>query len=594
MKIDGGDESTDDGPDDILGNADDISHGDFIDVSLSSGANIDAGDGDDFVAGSRFADLIFGGAGGDEIAGNGGADQIDGGTGQDKIVLTFAGLGEPRQRRRRCRLPRAVGHQRGETVDFEATSTTFTDDRLHDLAQVSHLYTFKVAPATSDPAIYVRDVENVVFFAGNGTDLMRVNDMRNSDVDVLELDLGGNDFAPDRVVVQGSSGNDDFKLNTDTPNVNTRTYDKIRTTAKISGSSSTTYSLIVGGTNRDHGDVLRFETGDGNDIVDASALGGEQTISTGVPAVQTTVRGSNLIALQIVTGNGDDRLIGSPWNDLLDGGRGSDRYTGGDGLDTFFDATIDHQSNQTANLITGQRVLLVGGAIGGTPGAIYQYLGANSTSPVNLAIENYSVTGRWMLVVETDVLVETFDRDMGLFDDTFTVGHVTSPTGGAFGLTPPITEADLKAEFLVDDPDLRFPYVGDYWTLSTIVEDLKFIFEQAELSRRRRPQRDRGRRLRRTDPSRRGDPQRPAVDRPGDARQRRQHREHVPRVLHRHRRRREQRPHQHPRLGRQRHAARAAARTMPTGSRSTPRATAPNRTGFITVGERDAGRHRPP
>ncbi len=54
--------------------------------------------------------------------------------------------------------------------------------------------------------------------------------------------------------------------------------------------------------------------------------------------------------------------------------------------------------------------------------------------------------------------------------------------GGAFGLTPPITEAELKAEFLVDDPDLRFPYVGDYWTLSTIVEDLKFIFEQAELS----------------------------------------------------------------------------------------------------------------
>ncbi len=375
VKIDGGNESTDDGPDNILGNADDISHGDFIDVSLSSGANIDAGDGDDYVAGSRFADLIFGGAGGDEIAGNGGADQLDGGTGQDKLVLTFAGLGSRVSGGGGADYLVLSGTNEAETVDFEATATTFTDDRQHDLTQVSHLYTFKVAPATSDPAIYVRDVENVVFFAGNGTDLMRVNDMRNSNVDVLELDLGGNDFAPDRVVVQGSSGNDDFKLNTDTPNVNTRTYDKLRTTAKISGSSSTTYSLIVGGTNRDHGDVLRFETGDGNDIVDASALGGEQTISTGVPAVQTTVHSSDLIALQIVTGNGDDRLIGSPWNDLLDGGRGSDRYTGGDGLDTFFKPTIDHQSNQTANLITGQHVLLVGASIGGTPGTIYEYSG---------------------------------------------------------------------------------------------------------------------------------------------------------------------------------------------------------------------------
>ena len=282
-----------------------------------------------------------------------------------------------------------------------------------------------VAPATTDPAIYVRDVENVVFFAGNGTDLLRVNDIRDSGVGVLEVDLGGDDFAPDQVVVQGSTGNDNFTLNTDTPNLDERTYDKIRTTAKINGSSATTYSLIVGGTNRDHGDVLRFETGDGNDTVDAGALGGAQTISTGMPAVQTTVHGSDLIELQFVTGAGNDRLIGSPWNDLLDGGTGSDRYTGGDGLDTFFD-----------------------------------------DSPAS----------------DVDVLVESFDRDMGLFDDTFTLGSVTSPTGGPFGLTPPITEAELKAEFLVDDPDLRFPYVGDYWTLSTIVEDLKFIFEEAELT----------------------------------------------------------------------------------------------------------------
>ncbi|HTH04260.1 MAG TPA: hypothetical protein VL916_00265, partial [Ilumatobacteraceae bacterium] len=128
--------------------------------------------------------------------------------------------------------------------------------------------------------------------------------------------------------------------------------------------------------------------------------------------------------LQVTTGDGNDVLIGSAWNDRLDGGTGSDRYTGGDGLDTFFD----------------------------------------SSGPDDI-----------------DVLVEAFNRDMGLFDDTFVVGNVLADDGTAFGLRAPWTQQQLEEEFKVDDPDLRFPSKGDRWNGLSIVEDLKFIFEEAEL-----------------------------------------------------------------------------------------------------------------
>src|SRR4029079_17168003 len=70
---------------------------------------------------------------------------------------------------------------------------------------------------------------------------------------------------------------------------------------------------------------------------------------------------------------------------------------------------------------------------------------------------------------------------MGLFDDTFVVGHVLADDGTAFGLRPPWTQQYLEEEFKTDDPDLRFPSKGDRWDGLSIVEDLKFIFEEAEL-----------------------------------------------------------------------------------------------------------------
>ena len=396
----------------------------------------------------------------------------------------------------------------------------------------------------------------MVFFAGTGADALTVGELRGSDVGTLELSLGTqetvvgtievtetqgtgsnagtvtrtvprvttvDDNAADRVIVLGSGLADEYTLNTEAPDVDTGFYRKVRASRRVAGQSTYSYELIVGGSLRIEGDVLRFETGDGADRIDAASLGAVQTVQVGSPAQTLTIRGRDLIALELVTGAGNDTIVGSPFADLLEGGTGSDRYTGGDGLDRFVDT---------------------------------------STAPTDI-----------------DVLVEQFDRDMGLFDNTFIVGNVLADGGGPFGLTPPVTQAYLEAEFKVDDPDLRFGSRGDRWTAASVVEDLRFIFEEAELlggeGRNVMVVGDAdgfvtvGATARQVAP----------WTGPGDPRQRRQHRQHVPRVLRAHA----------SSAGTARGSASGtppaptcsscSAPTAPTASGSTPRAAAPTAPG---------------
>ncbi len=395
---------------------------DYIDASAGSGALVHGNGDADFIAGSPYADALYGDDGDDEIAGNGGADLIDGGAGTDKVSLTFNGLGS-----------KVTGGAHGVQGDFLVLSATSQSDIVRMSTISENGYTFRIlsigSSAPGSHTIDVVGVETVTLFASGGPDLLTVDDLGQSGVQTLRLDLGGDDGAADRVELYGSDTNDTFTLAADGPNFDTRSYDGVRVSAQTGNAP---YAVAVTGSNRSHGDVLRIETGVdrlpsesigvGNDRVDASGLGAEQTAKVG--GVDVLVRGADRLALQILTGQGDDVLIGSPFNDLLDGGTGSDRYTGGDGLDTFFDA-----------------------------------------SPVG----------------DVDVLIETFDRDMGLFDDTFVVGNVLADDGTAFGLRDPWTQQQLEEEFKVDDPNLRFPSKADRWSGLSIVEDLKFIFEQAEL-----------------------------------------------------------------------------------------------------------------
>ncbi len=413
-------------------------------ITLLGGAGIaDGGAGNDYISGSAFGDVLRGGAGDDEIVSNGGADEIFGGSERDKIVLTFAGLGS------------TVDGEAGS--DFLVVSATTGGDVV-ELGVQDDGTGLEIDPA-SGASILVANVETVVFFAGTGADVLTVGELRGSGVATLELGLGTvetrtgtvtvteivpngsgtgtvtvtreiprvttvDDNVADSVLVRGSGLDDEYTLNTEEPDVVTGFYRKVRVSRRVSGDSSYSYELILAGSRLVEGDVVRFEAGDGNDRLDAAALGAVQTVRVGTPSVDVTIRGRALIAVEFVTGAGNDTLMGSPFADLLDGGTGSDRYTGGEGRDRFFD-----------------------------------------DSPAT----------------DVDVLIEQFDRDMGLFDNTFVVGTVLADSGGPFGLRPPVTQAFLEAEFKVDDPDLRFDSSGDRWTGTSVVEDLRFIFEEAEL-----------------------------------------------------------------------------------------------------------------
>ena len=157
----------------------------------------------------------------------------------------------------------------------------------------------EIDPA-SGASILVANVETVVFFAGTGADVLTVGELRGSGVATLELGLGTvetrtgtvtvtetvpngsgtgtvtvtreiprvttvDDNVADSVLVHGSSLDDQFTLNTEAPDVVTGFYRKVRVSRRVTVTASYSYELILAGSRRIEGDVVRFETGAGND-----------------------------------------------------------------------------------------------------------------------------------------------------------------------------------------------------------------------------------------------------------------------------------------------------------------------------------------
>src|SRR5262249_41651410 len=113
--------------------------------------------------------------------------------------------------------------------------------------------------------------------------------------------------------------------------------------------------------------------------------------------------------------DGNDTLVGSPFADILDGGVGDDTFTGREGLDIFRDA------------------------------------GGRNT------------------------LKETFDRDMGLFDNLFVVGQATNASN-------PPTAGTVSGGFTNDYGSPLGPVTGDAWAAGAVAEDLGGLFQTAILT----------------------------------------------------------------------------------------------------------------
>jgi Ca2+-binding RTX toxin-like protein len=233
---------------------------------------INGGAGDDRIIGSQGDDTVFGAQGNDTAllgAGNDtfvwnpgdGSDTVDGQAGSDTLVFNGANI--------------------NEKIDLSANGGH---------ARLSR----DIASITMD----LDNVETVDVNAKAGEDTITVNDLSNTDVNKVNIDLGGADNASDTVVINATNGDDAITI---TNNNGVVTVSGLATEVTISNFEANNDRIVINGLG-------------GDDVITASGLG---------TAMLFTANG----------GDGDDVLIGSAGNDTLSGGAGDDVLIGGGGQD---------------------------------------------------------------------------------------------------------------------------------------------------------------------------------------------------------------------------------------------------------------------
>ena len=163
--------------------------------------SLDGDAGDDRIAGGPGNELLLGGDGDDSIDGNGGNDAADLGAGNDTFVWDPGDGSDTIEGQDGIDTMVFNGAAASETVTLSANG-----DRLTFFRNPGNI--------TMD----TRGVEEVLFNALGGADVVTVNDLTGTGVTNVRVDLAGTlggsagDLAADRVVVSGTTGNDDISV----------------------------------------------------------------------------------------------------------------------------------------------------------------------------------------------------------------------------------------------------------------------------------------------------------------------------------------------------------------------------------------------
>jgi Ca2+-binding RTX toxin-like protein len=218
----------------------DESNGAFTDTIPTT---LDGGNGRDTIAGGKGVETLRGGSGNDSLDGNGGNDLGVLGAGNDTFIWD-PGDGSD-----------VVEGQAGvDTMRFNGANAA---ERVELSANGRRLKFFREPGAiTMDTA----GVERVDFNALGGADLVTVNDLRGTNVRVVNLDLAAaldgatGDGQADRVVVNATNGNDRINVNGDAGGI------------KVSGLAAT---------------VALSHSEAANDRLEISTLAGTDTVESG-------------------------------------------------------------------------------------------------------------------------------------------------------------------------------------------------------------------------------------------------------------------------------------------------------------------------
>jgi Ca2+-binding RTX toxin-like protein len=256
-------------------------HGVFTDRIRT---RIDGGAGNDTLVGGSGAETLLGGIGNDSIDGNGGNDLALLGAGDDAFVWDPGDGSDV-----------VEGEAGADTMRLHGTNL---DEQIDVSANGNRLRFFRnPGNVTMDTA----GLERIDFAALGGADLVNVNELTGTDVGKLNLDLGANgagDGQPDRVVVNGTDGNDSLAVSGDPSGV------------AVSG-------LLV---------LVAIQHQESSDALTVNGLGGSDGISAPTLIAQA-------IALTLDGGPGDDTIAGGKGIETLRGGDGNDSIDGNGGND---------------------------------------------------------------------------------------------------------------------------------------------------------------------------------------------------------------------------------------------------------------------
>jgi Ca2+-binding RTX toxin-like protein len=233
---------------------------------------------------------IIGGAGDDKITGSQGDDTVIGGQGNDTALL---GAGNDTFVWNPGDASDTVNGQAGDdTLLFKGAAI---DESIDISANGGHAkLTRNVATVTMD----LDNLETIDVQALGGADTITVSDLSATDVDKVNIDLGGADGASDTVVLNATNGDDAITI--------------------VNNNGVVTVSGL--------GEDITISNFEASDRIVINGLGGDDVITAnGLTGMLLTANGDD----------GDDILIGSVGNDTLAGGAGDDVLIGGAGIDVL-------------------------------------------------------------------------------------------------------------------------------------------------------------------------------------------------------------------------------------------------------------------